>query len=215
MKFKQLKKRLKQPFMPFICYCRRLLLKNIDFSIISNNCWGGFVYQYFGLGYRTPFIGLFINTPCYLKLLKNIDLIYEKLRFIQASESRYITYMKEADIYDKYPIGVLGEDIEIHFLHYSSAEEARMKWEKRLPRLNRNNLLVKFNQTSPSPDLLTEFDQLPYKNKICFTAGVFPEIKSAIFLSRFRHEGQVRFEHRYYRKHMNIVKYLNSMFKNE
>ncbi len=211
MNFKQLKNRLKQPFMPFIYYCRRLFLKNTDFSIISNNCWGGFVYQHFGLEYRTPFIGLFINTPCYIKLLKNIDLIYEDLRFIQASESHYITNMKEADIYDKYPIGVLGADIEIHFLHYSNAEEARMKWEKRLRRLNRKNLLVKFNQTGFLPTLLAEFDQLPYKNKICFTAQEFPEIKSAIFLPRFRHENQVRFEHRYYRKHMNIAKYLNSM----
>lgn len=38
-------------------------LKNKCFTIISNNCWGGFVYQKFNLQYRTPFVGLFIFAP--------------------------------------------------------------------------------------------------------------------------------------------------------
>jgi len=47
MEFKLHKKRQKE-------------INHKSFSIISNNCWGGLVYQYFGLPYNTPTVGLFI-----------------------------------------------------------------------------------------------------------------------------------------------------------
>jgi uncharacterized protein (DUF1919 family) len=46
-------------------------LKNTDFVIIANNCFGGQVYKSFGLPYNTPFVGMFLYGPCYLKLLQN------------------------------------------------------------------------------------------------------------------------------------------------
>ncbi len=48
-------------------------LKDINFSIISNDCWGGVAYQEFSLMYKTPFVGTRIFNQCYLKLLKNIN----------------------------------------------------------------------------------------------------------------------------------------------
>lgn len=65
------------------CYKRRKKIKYKDFSIISNNCWGGFVYQLFGLKYVTPTIGLFIVEKDYIKfcadlkgyLAKNLEFI--------------------------------------------------------------------------------------------------------------------------------------------
>ena len=36
-------------------YGQRLV--NKDFSIISNNCWGGVVYEWFGLEKKSPTIG--------------------------------------------------------------------------------------------------------------------------------------------------------------
>jgi uncharacterized protein (DUF1919 family) len=49
------------------------LLKDKNFVIISDNCWGGEVYQWFKRPYNSPFIGLFLNGPCYIKLLSNFD----------------------------------------------------------------------------------------------------------------------------------------------
>lgn len=34
------------------------LLKNKDFVIISDNCWGGAVYQWYDRPYNSPFVGL-------------------------------------------------------------------------------------------------------------------------------------------------------------
>ncbi len=100
----------------------RRLLHN-EFVIISNNCWGGQVYQWFQKPYQTPFVGLFLYGPCYMKFLRDIDYyLASELVFIQASK-----YKKRPKTY---PIGVL-DDIEIHFTHYKSEEEALEKWMRR------------------------------------------------------------------------------------
>ena len=49
------------------------LLKNKDFVIISDNCWGGAVYQWYDRPYNSPFVGLGIYGECYIKLLSNFD----------------------------------------------------------------------------------------------------------------------------------------------
>ena len=49
------------------CSLERKKLKHTDFCIISNNCWGGFIYQKFGIKYNTPTIGLFIYERYYIK----------------------------------------------------------------------------------------------------------------------------------------------------
>ncbi|MBV5343054.1 DUF1919 domain-containing protein, partial [bacterium] len=52
-------------------YCRRLRKqnKNLDFTIISNNCWGGGIYEDLNLKYNSPTVGLFFYAPCYIEFL--------------------------------------------------------------------------------------------------------------------------------------------------
>ena len=69
----------------------RIGLKNKDFSIISNNCWGGWYYDRYHLSYLTPPIGLFFPAKDYLKFLSNIhhyldDCELEKISF---DDSKY------------------------------------------------------------------------------------------------------------------------------
>ena len=156
-----------------ICKQRRSGLTVIppDFSIISNNCWGGLVYQYFGLPYTSPTIGLFFMDDDYIKFLEKLDYYFaQPLKFISIEESRYRQQLQsESTAKQNYPVAML-DDIEVHFLHYKSEHEAKVKWERRLKRLNRNRLLVKMSQRSVnSESILDRFEALPFKNKICFT----------------------------------------------
>ena len=57
------------PIQKFRRTLARIRLRRADFSIISNNCWGGHVYQILGRQFSTPFIGLFISPRSYLRLL--------------------------------------------------------------------------------------------------------------------------------------------------
>jgi uncharacterized protein (DUF1919 family) len=49
--------------LPDKLYCKvaRIRLKNQDFTIISNDCWGGGVYEDLQLQYTTPMVGLFFT----------------------------------------------------------------------------------------------------------------------------------------------------------
>jgi uncharacterized protein (DUF1919 family) len=167
-------------------FLHRIGLENREFTIISDNCWGGLVYKHFAMEYRSPFANLFLFPPCYLRLLQdfenNVDL---ELRFIEPSSSRYAETMRERKSLDTYPVGVLGESIELHFLHYRDKADIRLKWNKRKKRINLNNIMFKFSdRDNPSPELICQFDELPFKNKVCFSEKPYP-YKSVVKLKDF------------------------------
>lgn len=58
-------------FVRMMKWRRRIGLHYKDFSIISNNCTGGYVYQYYGISYKTPTEGVYFTTDDYLKLIAN------------------------------------------------------------------------------------------------------------------------------------------------
>ena len=156
------------------CKARRKQLKFTDFTIISNNCWGGLVYQYFGLPYTSPTVGLFIMDNDYIKFLENLDYyISQPLVFISHSDSKYQERLqRETTAKECYPIALL-DDVEVHFLHYKSIEEAQKKWGYRKNRINKKRLLVKMSQRSSNDlSILERFEKLPFKNKICFTESM-------------------------------------------
>lgn len=192
---------------------RKFRLKNKTFTIISDNCWGGFIYKNLNLKFNTPFIGLFIFSEDYINLLKNFDdIIYTKLEFMDPNNSKYKSELENNGTLGKYPIGVLNKDIEIHFLHYENENEAKEKWEKRVKRINKNNLLIKFcDRDCCTKELIEEFDKLNYKNKLCFTAKNYPKLNSTITFEEFSGEECVNNEWNFYDKYIDIIKVLNNL----
>lgn len=197
-----------------LIYKNKIGLKNRNFTIISNNCWGGFVYQKYGIRYQTPFIGLFLFAPDYIKLLKNFEnIIFSELSFISFQESKYKEYLNKDKIY---PIGILDNNIELHFLHYKSQKEAKEKWDRRVKRINLSNILFKFSDRDLCDySLLKDFENLKYKNKICFVAKEYTEFESCIFLKQFRKKTQVEAEWIYYEEYVNIKQLLNNLTKED
>lgn len=185
----------------------RLRIKNTDFTIISNNCWGGFIYQMLKLPYNTPTIGLFMYASDYVEFCSNIKYyINQNIEFIEYKESKYYNKDKKDDI--KYPIGKIN-DIEIHFMHYKSKEEAQIKWERRKLRINWDNIIFKFSQKDlcTRQDIL-KFNKLQYKNKICFTYE--NDIENTIYIPELKNIGKVD-ETELTMKYLNIIKYLNKI----
>jgi uncharacterized protein (DUF1919 family) len=43
------------------------IIKYKNFVIVSDNCWGAEIYQWFNRPYNTPFVGLGIYGDCYIK----------------------------------------------------------------------------------------------------------------------------------------------------
>lgn len=152
-----------------------------DFSIVSNNCWGGSVYQSLRRPYLSPFVGMFLMAPCYLRLLDDLrghlahpprpldESRYEAIRLTRGRES------------PRYPIGVLGDEVEVHFLHYATWEEARAKWIRRSERIRWDRLFVKFgDQNESSDECVRRFLSLPFTRKLCLTNRPGPAAAGAV-----------------------------------
>ncbi len=169
-KLKKLKKRLVDKRNLFCRNVKRSIvrtaIKNKNFTVISNNCWAGRVYQYLDMPYLSPTVGLYFFSPDYIKFVSDLRHYLElPLVFIDAEESRYFSELKRKNQTDK-PIGLLG-DVEIVFLHYKSREEALEKWNRRKARVNFDNIILKFSWSNLCGDeQLEAFDKLPFENKL-------------------------------------------------
>lgn len=143
----------------------RKRIKNRNFTIISNNCWAGKTYQYLGMPYMSPTVGLYFFAKDYLRFVSNLHYYLSlDLKFISAEESRYEEILKERN-HINVPIGVL-DDVEIVFLHYHSVEEAKEKWNRRKQRVNYDNIFLKFSKMNLcTEEEMEQFDQLKFSNK--------------------------------------------------
>lgn len=192
----------------------RLWLNQTNFSIISNNCWGTFIYKKYNLPYQSPFINLFIFSDDYLRLLQNFSPdILQTIEFISHENSRHTEKLKERGLFKLgYPIGVIGEKIELHFLHYNNEKDAKQKWEDRVKRINYDKILFKFSYSKETSDnMIRQFDALPLQHKISFTAKPFPECASVIYLPKFTGMENVWDEWKHSEKEYNLPALLNSL----
>ena len=105
MNSETLKNKLKRIVYPIINFIPRRRLKNKNFTIICDNCWAGKVYQELGLPYQTPFVGMFVFSPDYIKMLKNLKHYLSgdiPLKFVKESK-----YIKDFD--NAYPLALLDD----------------------------------------------------------------------------------------------------------
>ena len=146
-------------------WCVNMRIKRRDFTIISNNCWAGKVYQYLHLPYQTPTVGLYFFADDYLKFLSDLKYYLSlDLHFIPISTSKHAAELQKRGRI--VPIGCLN-DVEIVFLHYKSEDEAREKWNRRRTRINWDNLIVKISSMNLcTEEHLMQFESLPFEHKI-------------------------------------------------
>lgn len=103
---------------------RKKQLKYTDFTIISNNCWGGMIYESYNLPKESPTVGLFFMAADYIEFLKDLKgYLYGTLSFISPTQSRWkdAPQISGDRRFGSYPVGVLSngkKTIEIFFLHY-------------------------------------------------------------------------------------------------
>lgn len=193
---------------------RNRRIKNKYFTIISNNCFAGWVYRIYNLPYQTPTAGLFIMPKCYLKLIKNLKYYMEKdIVFISEEESIYKEYLRQnLEKFGQYPIGKI-DDIEIHFLHYKTKEEAKEKWDRRKKRINYDKIIYKFNdQNGCTLQNIKDFMKIDkLKHKICFVANKNYNIEGTYFIKEFDKNKYVINDTWFCRKYINLTKLINNI----
>lgn len=178
-------------------------------TIISNNCYAGIIYEYLGLPFSSPTIGLLIYPGDYIKFCSNFDYyISKRLRFINFNDS----HNKEEMIKRNQQNSIIGilDDVEIVFLHYKTKDEAFNKWNRRCKRINKKCLIFKFNdQNGCTYDDLKMFNELLYPNKICFTSHEYKEFNSCIWLKCDKKKNEVQKDYYTSHRYINIIDYIN------
>lgn len=138
-KKKSRKVRIKEKIALFY---RRIASKTCrDVALLSNRSFARHYYAFFFQEPCTPLLNTKVFGEDFNRLL---DLIKEKdplsLRFIPQHQSKH-----PAAGYDFYPVGVVGDtDIEVHFIHSLTKEEALKDWETGLEKMKGKRLVVAY-----------------------------------------------------------------------
>jgi uncharacterized protein (DUF1919 family) len=105
-------------------------LKNKDITIISSNCTGSFLYHWLGLQFKSPFINLYMTPDDFIVAMEHFE------EFMSYSVTEKI------DVNLGYPVGIGAFNTLIHFMHYTTFEEAIEKWNERKKRINTENMCI-------------------------------------------------------------------------
>lgn len=163
----------------------RARLRVKDITIVSNNCWGAHIYQAVGRPYQTPFVGLFLAPACYIKLVSKFRWYLDQpIHFVRESRHSYINSMREERRL-QFPIGCLGDEVELQFLHYNSEAEAAAAWNRRVSRVaaDDTSLFFKFDDRDGCTfDQLATFDAAPVAHKVCFVSRPSLALRNAVWV---------------------------------
>lgn len=133
-------------------------LQRSHLSIFSINCMGGTMLNMLGLPFLSPFVNLYLSGEDFIKFLRTPHVyLKETLSYHGQKFDSKKTY--------QFPVAKLG-DILLNMMHYKTFEKSVESWESRKTRINWDNLLVM--TLTKKPEMLEQFDALPYDKKICF-----------------------------------------------
>lgn len=206
----KINRKLREMFVPVLSKYRVKKINNTDFTIISNNCWAGYVYRYFGLRYNTPTIGTYFFAEDYVKFITNLEhYMSYKLEIIDTNKSKNFEILKKNNQLTV-PIGKL-DDIEIVFLHYNSKEEALSKWQRRSNRINYNNIIIKFSEMNNcTTKHMVQFDQFGSFKKVMFISNNYKNYKCGVYYKGYEKNKQILDDTFYWNKYLNIYDLINS-----
>lgn len=196
---------------PFLASMRRKRLNNTNFTIIANNCWAGVCYEYFGLQKTSPTIGMYFFPDEYLRFLNDIHrYLDEELTVVNSKESRYRDELYRRG-QEEVLIGILG-DVEMVLLHYKSSQLAKEKWDRRVKRINWDNIIYKFSYMNGCTDShIHLFEEICTRKRIKhfeFVPKDFVEYDNAYVIPVKKGE-QISNDTFYWNKYFDVVEFLN------
>lgn len=202
--------KMKKIMVPIMAGHNRKKLNNTDFTIISNNCWGGGCYEYFNLLKNSPTVGSYFFAEDYIKLIQNLNHYLENdIEIIDARESAHFEILKELNQLSV-PVGKL-DDVEVILLHYPNSEIAKEKWKRRVDRINWNNLIIKFSYMSKCTDEhIAEFQRIKGIKKFCFVPRVFNNMDDLyVYPSRIHSMTDLGDDVFDWNKHIDVIAKIN------
>ena len=116
----------------------RKRLKHRQFTLISQNCMGGVIYNMLGLQSQSPTVNMFIRGESFVRLASN------PRKYMQEMEPFPINEKHEEEGFWPHPVIGIG-DIRLNCLHYDNCQEAIDSWKRRCERIDFSRILVMAN----------------------------------------------------------------------
>lgn len=201
--------KVKDGIQPIFSGFNRKKLKNTDFTIISNNCWGGKCYEYYGLIKQSPTVGMYFFADDYIRFIIDLEkYLSMDLEIISADKSKYYNELERRGQLDV-PIGILG-DIEVIFLHYNNPEIVLNKWKRRVQRINWKNIIYKFSYMNGCNDsLLSEYEKFVVDKKaFVFVPKRYQQYKNSIVIPG-NQNGEIVNDTFYWNKYFDVTRFIN------
>ncbi len=154
----------RKPLFDFRLYSN--LLKN-PVTILSDDCWGGYAYHYWGLDFSSPLINTLWDKNEYARFIQ------DPLYYLQTE----LTMVREGNLKAGIvPVGRLGHSekyVQLQFIHNVDFTEAKQQWDRRIKRINKDNLFVKMAVSISDENVrshLRAFEECKYR-KVLFYNG--------------------------------------------
>ena len=183
----------KQPKEQYLYNKRKKYLQSIvdvfgtDCSFITSNCFGGHIYQDLQTSYISPTAGLFFFADDFANFVNNFEKYKDRPINIIERSKWAIANEKMSKREFVYPIGrIEGTDIEVHFLHYHTPEDALNKWKRRMSRVNMDNLVfIGMWQNLPNVEFARKL-LLDKKHKTYLFSTIPLDLPNVVYIDKFK-----------------------------
>lgn len=151
-------------------YSKKLLskLKDTNFTLITNNCSGGLIYNRLGLKFLSPTINLWFTDEDYLTFIYNLKEFVEQGELTEIEQTEY-----------PYPVGKLTApcgEIKIYFMHYKTYEQAKEKWYDRRERIVWDKLYFIYElKPTSTKEQVEKFNNFNQPNKLIYSMKIDAE----------------------------------------
>lgn len=169
--------------IPNFDFKRYFSLRENPVTILSDDCWGGYVYHELDLPFTSPLININWPKDSYCKFMQDpIYYLEQPLHMEQEGNPGK----------NLFPIGRLGEgnrSVFLHFVHAPSIQKAKSLWDRRIARINKGRIFIKvsFDGTDPQREkYLDVFRQIPY-SKICIYSEE-TDVQGVFYSRRFERD---------------------------
>lgn len=168
--------------LPLFDFGKYISLIQNRVTILSDDCFAGYVYNRLGLEFSSPLINIQWDLD-------------EYVRFIEKPFFYLDTPLQEVEFGDidngKYPVAKLGNDsdyVYLKLIHNVDFNSALTSWKRRIKRINRNNLVIKMSIPSIYDDArakkyIDAFEKINYKKILIFKSKM--KIDGALNTNRF------------------------------
>jgi len=165
----------------------------VDVSIISDDCWAGWIYSELGLRCLSPFVGMGFTPSQYLHFL-------QRMRDPGALEILSVSSAERG-----YPI-IETPHARLFGLHYHSDSDFVRRVKRRIPLIDWDNILIKidFEKSKYTQDDIRVWNELRLPRSIAFFPDTLPyrklNIHHGVGISNDTPEGfdRIRLSYRYF-----------------